>query len=129
MAMFRRKKTSYYILGRELASVDNGRPKYRRVASVVRGETFNFEGHCLGIHRREHRGDTSRKWDYVLTDIATGRRIAVNARKLYIIEALEQKTEAWVSGYLRATGYHLYQGFVNDFTKLVGGSKDADVPL
>lgn len=46
----------------------------------VSGEIVSYGDIQLGIHRTEHRG-YRRKWDYVLTDIATGLLIKSFSRK------------------------------------------------
>lgn len=89
---------------------------------TVRGYTLNYKGHNLGIYRKDCTTDKRRKYDYVLTDTATGLMIAVRARKLYIVEDLENDSCEYLQRYEQLTKTDFYARQVSIFNELKKGA-------
>lgn len=103
-------KASFTIQGR---SLDN-----KRELKVVRGETLYYKGHKLGIYRKDCTTDRRRKYDYVLVDIATGLAIAIRARKVYLIEDMEQDKGEYLQRYEDLVKSDFYDKQVKEFSKM-----------
>lgn len=122
MTTIRLKRDNFPIYDREFSHIGKGsKPIYRPCVRVVSGETTEYYGHKLGIYRREHLTDKRRKWDYVLTDIATGRLICTAGRKIELLQAIEDNASVLKRYLDLAKGLH-YAAMVEEFEKLKGAT-------
>lgn len=123
MTTIRLKRDSFPICAKKFSHIGNdSKPIYKPCITVVSGEVASYHDHKLGIYRREHRGYERRKWDYVLVDLATGRTLYATARKIEILQDLEDKTVK-LKRYLEITEKPHYAHLVAKFQRLKQGGQ------
>lgn len=121
MTTIRLKRDSFPICSKKFSHIGNdSKPIYKPSVTVVSGEVASYHDHKLGIYRREHRGHERRKWDYVLVDLATGRTLYTAARKIEILQDLEDKTGK-LKRYLEIIEKPHYSHLVAKFQRLKQG--------
>ena len=121
MTTIRLKRDSFPICSKKFSHIDNdSKPIYKPCVTVVSGEVASYHDHKLGIYRREHRGYERRKWDYVLVDLATGRTLYTAARKIEILQDLEDKAVK-LKRYLEIIEKPHYTHLVEKFKRLKQG--------
>lgn len=121
MTTIRLKRDSFPICSKKFSHIDNdSKPIYKPCVTIVSGEVASYHDHKLGIYRREHRGYERRKWDYVLVDLATGRTLYTAARKIEILQDLEDKTVK-LKRYLEIIEKPHYTHLVEKFKRLKQG--------
>lgn len=121
MTTIRLKRDSFAIFSKKFSHIGrDSRPIYEPCITVVSGEVTSYHDHKLGIYRREHRGYERRKWDYALVDLATGRTLYTAARKIEILQDLEDKTVK-LKRYLEIIEKPHYTHLVEKFKRLKQG--------
>lgn len=121
MTTIRLKRDSFPICSKKFSHTGaDSKPIYKPCVTVVSGEVASYHGHKLGIYRREHRGHERRKWDYVLVDLAAGRTLYTAARKIELVQDLEDSTGK-LKRYLEITEKPHYTHLVEKFKRLKQG--------